>query len=116
MTRIEKSSLPSRKGLRVEKINKKVIFLLFITILILFLALFPFKMKSSTIEDIPQTEEIPVTEVVEIQPEIKAAAAENKPIVTTHLPIAHYKYISSKFTAYHKGVDLVAKKGTKVLA
>jgi hypothetical protein len=116
MTRIEKSSLPSRKGLRVEKINKKVIFLLFITILILFLALFPFKMKSSIIEDIPQTEEIPVTEVVEIQPEIKAAAAENKPIVTTYLPIAHYKYISSKFTAYHKGVDLVAKKGTKVLA
>jgi hypothetical protein len=33
-----------------------------------------------------------------------------------HLPIAHYKYISSKFTSTHHGVDLVAKKGTKVLA
>lgn len=33
-----------------------------------------------------------------------------------HLPIAHYKYISSRFTSTHHGVDLVAKKGTKVLA
>ena len=33
-----------------------------------------------------------------------------------HLPIAHYKYISSRFTSTHHGVDLVAKKGTKILA
>jgi hypothetical protein len=113
MTRIEKSSLPSRKGLRVEKINKKVILLLFITILILFLMFFPKQVNSTEREDYTPVEETPIAEVV-VQTDVKAAPAKN--VETTHLPIAHYKYISSKFTAYHKGVDLVAKKGTKVLA
>ena len=74
---------------------------------------FPKQVNSTSREDYTPVEETPIVEVV-VQTDVKTTPT--KKVETTHLPIAHYKYISSKFTAYHSGVDLVAKKGTKVLA